>query len=288
MNVSISRETECVCGSMEKRPVVIRKNGFDITRCVACGVGRSMIDHFDPEGLYTAAYFNGKVEGAYVDYEGSQVTLRREFRNQVEFLKSLLPAGGKLLEIGCAYGFFLQEAQSSFDVHGIEVAQTAVDFCHASGLAKVQRGVMTEDFLQFHGPFDAIVMLDVIEHIDNVEATIQMLARYLRVGGVFLITTGDWSSASAKIMGKRWRLLTPPLHLWFFTPRSLVAMFGKFGLKEEHLSHPWKFVPIELIISQLFLMLGCDKVPALPSAIKKLGLPANMFDAMRIVFRRQN
>ena len=264
----------------------MRKNGFGITRCQECGAGRTLVDHFDPTHYYTEKYFTGEVEGAYLDYEGSETTLRREFRGQLDFLRTLIPKGGKLLEVGCAYGFFLQEAKPYFDVYGFEVAQAAVDFCHRTGLDHVQQGVATEDYLQRHGPFDAIVLLDVIEHIDAVADTAALLAKYLAPNGVVLITTGDWNSVSAKLTGEKWRLMTPPLHLWFFTPKALSAMFGNLGLLTAHLSHPWKLVPLGLILSQGFSMLGISWKPALPAALRNVGIPANMFDAMRIVFRK--
>lgn len=126
----------------------MRKNGFDVVRCEDCGAGRSQVDQFDPTDHYSEGYFTGQVEGAYLDYKGSEATLRREFRDQVDFLTKQLPQGGKLLEIGCAYGFFLQEAKAHFDVYGVEMAQAAVDFCHQTGLGDVQQGAITEDYLQ--------------------------------------------------------------------------------------------------------------------------------------------
>jgi SAM-dependent methyltransferase len=275
----------CVCGSSEVAPVECRKDGFAITKCPSCGTGRTVVENFDPVKYYTKDYFSG---GAYRDYEGSQDTLRREFRDQAGFLKSYLPNGGKLLEVGCAYGFFLQEAKAYFDVYGFEVAQAAVDFCHRSGLADVLQGEVTEEFLQRQGPFDAVVLLDVIEHIDDVTGTMEMLVRHLNPGGVVLVTTGDWDSLSAKITGTKWRLLTPPLHLWFFTPRGLTAMFGHLKCAREHLSHPWKLVPLELILSQAAAMLGVRWRWNLPQSFRNLGLPANMFDAMRLVVRKAN
>jgi SAM-dependent methyltransferase len=272
----------CVCGSAKIAPVVCRKDGFDITKCEDCGTGRTVVADFEPATFYNEDYFTG---GVYRDYEGSQDTLRREFRGQADFLKSLLPHDGKLLEVGCAYGFFLQEAKAYFDVYGFEVAQAAVDFCHRNGLSNVQQGVVTEDYLEQHGPFDAVVLLDVIEHIDDVTATMETLVHHLRPGGVVLVTTGDWDSLTAKLAGNRWRLLTPPLHLWFFTPRGLTAMFAGMHLKREHLSHPWKLVPLELILSQASEMVSLKWQWKLPQRVRNLGLPANMFDAMRMVFR---
>jgi SAM-dependent methyltransferase len=264
----------------------MRKNGFDITRCEDCGVGRTQVDHFDPVAHYSEGYFTGEVEGAYLDYEGSEATLRREFREQLQFLIKLLPGGGKLLEIGCAYGFFLQEAGAHFDVYGFEVVEAAVDFCHKTGLTHVQQGVVTEDYLQRHGPFDAIVLLDVIEHIDTVADTAALLEKYLAPNGVVLVTTGDWSSIPARLTGKKWRLMTPPLHLWYFTPKSLSTMFDNLGLRTVHVSHPWKLVPLELVISQGLSMLGINWKPPLPKPLRTAGIPANMFDAMRMVFKK--
>ena len=277
----------CICGEPTCRPVAMRKSGYEISRCEHCGVGRTLVQNFEPEDHYQAAYFTGQIEGAYLDYEGSEATLRKEFSDQVDFLRSYAPNGGKLLEVGCAYGFFLQEAKPYYDVYGFEIAQAAVDFCRRSGLDHVKQGVITEEFLQQHGPFDAIVMLDVIEHIDDVDTTTAILTKHLVPGGIFLVTTGDWSSLPAKITGEKWRLMTPPLHLWFFTPKSLTAMLDRCGLSTINISHPWKLVPLELILSQAFSMMGSKWRPSLPNGMRNLGVPANMFDAMRMVFRKR-
>lgn len=272
----------CVCGSSQSR-LALRKDGFDIVKCADCGTGRTIVSDFDPALHYNEGYFNGDV---YPDYKGSQDTLRREFRSQANFLKSILPNGGKLLEVGCAYGFFLQETKAHFVVYGFEMAQAAVDFCHQSGLPNVQQGAVSQDYLDQHGPFDAIVMLDTIEHIEDVRGTATMLAKHLTPGGVFLVTTGDWDSGPAKRTGLNWRLLTPPLHLWFFTPKGLTAMFADMGLRCEHFSRPWKLVPLELVLTQAAYMLGINWRWKLPSVFSNLPTPSNMFDAMRLVFRK--
>ena len=275
-----------ICGASARPAVACRKDGFEITKCDNCGVGRTVVTAFDPEEYYTEDYFNGGVDGAYRDYEGSQATLQREFQGQVQFLKSASPQGGKLLEIGCAYGFFLQEAKAHFDVYGFEMAQSGVDFCHRNNLPNVRQGAVTEDYLERFGPFDAVVLLDVIEHIDDVPETMEMLVRHMKDGAVMLITTGDWGSFSARLSGSRWRLLTPPLHLWFFTPKGLRLLFERLNCRLEHVSHPWKLVPLELILSQAWSMLGLKWTRRLPSGVRNLGLPANLFDSMRLVFRK--
>jgi SAM-dependent methyltransferase len=287
MDLTQMTPLECsLCGSRSSVNLALRKDGYDIVRCSVCGVGRTLVQSFDPEEHYTEGYFTGEQQGAYLDYHGSEKTLRREFNRTTDFLLSFVPAGGKLLEIGCAYGFFLQEAKRAFDVYGVEVAHAAVEFCNRNGLPNVTQGVLSDELLQQIGPLDAIVMLDVIEHIDDVVGTMEMATRYLKPGGVILLTTGDWNSLAAKLTGPRWRLLTPPLHLWYFTEKSLEALFQRFGCKKVHISHPWKLVPLELVLSQAASMLGLKTSVRTPRWARHLGIPATMFDTLRMVFRR--
>ncbi len=77
--------------------------------------------------------------------------------------------------------------------------------------------------------------------------------------------------------------MTPPQHLWFFTPESMRRMAPALGMRMELHDHPWKLVPLSLITFQLRRMFGQR---AAPSGSSRLGLPANLFDAMRVVLRK--
>jgi SAM-dependent methyltransferase len=287
MSTNYVAESGCaICGEAAPLRPALRKNNIEILRCSACGVGRALVPNFDPSVFYTEGYFTGEQDGAYVDYAGSETVLRKEFARQAAFLRRFVP-GGKLLEIGCAYGFFLQEAvKRRFEIYGVEIAQAAVNHCHTTGLASVRQGALTRDYLEQYGPFDSIVMLDVIEHIDDVAGTVEMAVQHLKRDGVVMLTTGDWSSLFARVTGASWRLIAPPLHLWYFTPAGLKEIFGRFGCCLIDLSHPWKLVPLELVLDQAAMMAGL-KAPRLPGPLRGLGLPANLFDAMRLVFRKK-
>ena len=79
--------------------------------------------------------------------------LRREFARTVEFIRARRD-GGRLLEVGCAYGFFLQEAKPFFDVSGIELAADAAAHARRAGL-NVLTGVADEATLQRLGSFES-------------------------------------------------------------------------------------------------------------------------------------
>lgn len=238
------------CTDVTEHIRVYRVNNCDIWRCNKCGLGRATVSDFIPQNYYNKDYFDGSYEDGYSDYQGSESILRTEFRKIVDEIAKLVPPGAHVLEVGCAYGFFLLEARHRFRVSGIEIAEEAVRACHAAGLSDVHQGVVSDELLSRIGPVDCIVMLDVIEHLLEPNKDLALLASHLRPGGVIEISTGDFSSWLARVMGPRWRLMTPPQHLWYFTPDSLKKLAQGLSLEFRSVRHPWKLVPIGLIAFQ--------------------------------------
>lgn len=265
----------CVaCGGVAARPLYT-VNGFDVVQC-SCGLARTAVPaDFDPASIYTEAYFQGGHHDGYADYAGSRDALRAEFRRTLD---ALPVRAGKLIEVGCAYGFFLDEAATRFDVCGVEVADAARNACEERGHAVSRE--LDDDLLSL-GPFDAAAMLDVIEHLPAPGDVLDKLHGAMRPGAALVITTGDFGSPLARLMGKRWRLMTPPQHLWFFSVRTLGALLERHGFTLERVEHPWKHVPLELIAYQAARYLGGQQlVKRYPPPGR---IPVNLFDAMRVL-----
>jgi len=124
-------------------------------------------------------------------------------------------------------------------------------------------------------------MLDVIEHLEAPDQVLRTVHRHTRPGALLVITTGDFGSLTARLFGRRWRLMTPPQHLWFFTERSLARLLEERGFRVLRTRRPWKVVPLHLIAYQLSRYLGGQswlrrvRIPG--------GMPVNLFDAMRVI-----
>ncbi len=272
----------CIACGGERERFLYRRNGCGIFQCVCCGLGRTEEAGFDPTSYYTTDYFSGEHADGYADYLGAEKVLRAEFAHAVAFLRRFRPSG-RLLELGCAYGFFLQEARGYFDVTGIELAEEAAGFARRSGL-NVLSGIADAGTLRQVGRVDAVVLLDVIEHLPDPRATLAAAVEHLEPGGVVMITTGDFGSLAARAMGANWRLMTPPQHLWFFTHDSMAQLARGLGLALVQFDHPWKTVPLSLIAFQLQRMIGLPARKA--AAASAIGLPVNLFDAMRVILRK--
>jgi len=274
---------ECpACGIETSHAGLFVVNQCRIWRCTACGLGRADVKHFDPRTYYTDDYFSGKHSDGYADYRGSERVLRREFAKSMYFIRDFRKAG-RLLDIGCAYGFFLKEAQRHFEVAGIEIAEDAAQACREAGLP-VLSGMADEANLASVGAVDVITLFDVIEHLPQPDQTLALCRDRLLPGGIIVITTGDFGSLAARLLGAKWRLMTPPQHLWFFTRESMRRMAAELGLSFIHCDHPAKIVPISLIIFQLRRMLGLRHSGHRPNV--QIGVPVNLYDAMRVVLRK--
>ena len=233
--------------------------------------------------IYNKSYFEGGQEDGYSDYENSKDILQIEF-NSVKnlILNRRKKSGGNLLEIGCAYGFLLEKVNPFFNVSGIEISHHAVNECNKRGLNVVS--VDEENKILNKAFFDVVVMLDVIEHLVNPLEKLEQINKCTKKGSLLIISTGDFGSLSSRFLGRYWRLMTPPQHLWFFNKKSITNILKDYNFEVESISYPSKFVPISLIIYQISRYLRIQKY------IKKLKIPGairiNLFDSMRIIARK--
>ena len=80
--------------------------------------------------------------------------------------------------------------------------------------------------------------------------------------------------------------MTPPQHLWYFTLDSITRMAAAVGLEVYEVSHPWKRVPISLIVQLIGRYTGLELPRSALTSLSKLGMPVNLFDTMRVVLRK--
>jgi SAM-dependent methyltransferase len=98
-----------------------------------------------------------------------------------------LPPGATVLDVGCGTGGVAACLAKRYQVFGTDTSPLAVDFCRKRGLKNIHCGTL-DDAPFSENQFEAILLLDVIEHIDNDENVLRQVWRLLRPGGFAVIT----------------------------------------------------------------------------------------------------
>ncbi|MCI0372687.1 MAG: class I SAM-dependent methyltransferase [candidate division NC10 bacterium] len=138
--------------------------------------------------------------------------------------------GGRLLDIGCAKGEFLSVARRHFDVQGVEVSPTALEWARATLGPRVFGG----DLLEAKFPeasFDVITLFSTVEHLAEPVAVLRECRRLLRDGGVLVLKTPNFSSLNRRLLRGGWSGYKLPGHRFFFTPGGITHLFARAGLK---------------------------------------------------------
>lgn len=199
-----------------------------IVRCSSCDLVFYVPNApINASKLYGSHYFQG---GEYRNYEEDRDDHLPNFRARIRDLKKLGVESGRLLEIGCAYGFFLELAKAEgFDPVGYDISGDAVQSARARGL-DAREG----DFLNLPDEprtYQVVTLWDTIEHLSQPVKTLKKAALNLKRGGTLVLTTGDFGSLNARLRGKRWRQIHPPTHLYYFTRETLAKAFRAAGLE---------------------------------------------------------
>ncbi len=101
--------------------------------------------------------------------------------------KLALPAGIKLLDVGCGTGAILDMLSKKYDTYGQDISPQAIEFCKQRGLKNLFCG-MLDNVPKEYGTFDIITTLDVIEHIDDDSGTLRSMYDLLHQHGKLIIT----------------------------------------------------------------------------------------------------
>ena len=186
----------------------------------------------DPKKLYNKEYFHG---GEYRNYLGDKSILQRNFLDRIKLLRKF-NSTGRLLEIGSAYGFFLDLARHHWQVRGTEIAPEPAAYAREY----LDLDVECVDFVSLldePDEYDIICMWDTIEHLNNPVSYLDKAHRWLKPEGIIAITTGDIGSLLARFQGERWRLIHPPTHLFYFSKETLSRALVQCGMEVVHFSH---------------------------------------------------
>jgi 2-polyprenyl-3-methyl-5-hydroxy-6-metoxy-1,4-benzoquinol methylase len=197
---------------------------------------------------------------------------------------------GRLLDVGCAAGFFVDEAnRAGWQARGVDVSRPMVDW------ATVHLGVDVCHGTLFDAPADheesCITMWDYLEHAIEPRADLAEALARLRPGGILALSTGNVGSLLARLSLSRWHLMTPRHHNFFFTPRTIALLLASVGFEIVAVGHHATVFPLRYLAHKMCLTLDAALLDALAHRLARSGLgaraiPVNLWDVMTVVARR--
>lgn len=141
----------------------------------------------------------------------------------------------RFLDVGCGYGFFTAEAiRAGFDVQALELATTERRIAQElTGITPIAASF--EDFDCQAGSLGVVLMSQILEHALDVNLWIDKSRLLLAPNGVLAIALPNYGSLFRKLLQERDPYVCPPMHLNFFSPRSLSELLAKHGFVVERI-----------------------------------------------------
>jgi SAM-dependent methyltransferase len=148
--------------------------------------------------------------------------------------------GKTVLEVGCAEGWFLEEARNRGMLPcAIEPSFPHAEIARAKGF-RVSDGFFPND-LDFNEPFDFIVFNDVFEHLPDPVEALQKCEKLLTPQGVLVLNLPSSRGAiyrmgkllarmgHAGTLERLWQKDFPSPHLYYFSPSTLLRFTKKYS-----------------------------------------------------------
>jgi SAM-dependent methyltransferase len=212
-----------VCQSADIR-YLYAQAGHRVWRCRACGF---TFVHPTPSAGELARFYAQSYAVPFERYAAN------EARNlgRIADLERWQPGRGRLLEVGASYGHSLALARArGWQVAGVELSPSASAYARE----RLRLDVACCDLLDAPlaaGSFDAAIMWHVLEHTRDPRAQLRRLFELLRPGGVLGVRVPNIASLGARLAGRSWPWMSPPGHLWYFSPATLPALLRACGFE---------------------------------------------------------
>lgn len=207
--------------------------------CSGCGLLASSLEPAIPREK-TASLLNeqARLEGLYMARRRSNAAILKVLSREMRH-------GGKILDVGCGHGLFLQDALAAgFQVEGVEPDANVVDEARVATGAKIRHGYFPEA-LDRNERFDAIIFNDVLEHIPNVEQAVRACSTHLRDSGLLVLNCPDSNGIFYRIANlldrtgvsgpflRMWQFGLPSPHVWYFNAEHLARLGERAGFERS-------------------------------------------------------
>ena len=239
-----------LCGS-ECFELLFTKEEFRIEKCATCGLWQvtnvlqnSRIEDSDKkffDYFYQGLLGNSRRSKRWdlkflpLGKAGETTYEYEKYHFRLEEIESKTTKIGKILDVGCGCGFFLDAAnQRGWETYGIEPSQYASNYAQQKlGLRVVDKPLLEANFENDY--FDLITMWNVLERLRHPRQAFSHILKMLKRDGLLVFNFSNVESYIVKLQGKHWRIFSPPGMLTYFSSKTIGLLLKScnFELVEE-------------------------------------------------------
>lgn len=205
-------------------------NGYNVVICQSCGF--AFADNIPDQKAFDL-YYREMSKYEHQDHAGEPSEFEtRQFPMLAQFIKKHVPnSQARILEIGCANGGLLNALKQSGYQNVLGIDPSPVCARNAEQLYQIH--VVTSalsDVKVEIGPFDFIILVAVLEHIKDMNGTLQKLHNLLGPDGKLYIEVPDATKFTSSLDAPFQEFSIE--HINFFSPLSLANLMGTRGFQE--------------------------------------------------------
>jgi 2-polyprenyl-3-methyl-5-hydroxy-6-metoxy-1,4-benzoquinol methylase len=206
---------------------------YRIATCEGCGCGRTVPvpDEAELRAFYAKEY----------KYDAHFLIAREKRWRARRMLEIATPGDGwrgkRILDIGCMYGYLLEEAsrKGASEAVGVELSAGPARDALAHGM-DVFQGTVEAFAEERPARFDAIFAQHVLEHVADLGSFVDTARTLLAPGGRLCICLPNFDTRTRRIFPEAWGWYQVPVHLWHFGARSLTKLLEDHGFHVDEIA----------------------------------------------------
>jgi 2-polyprenyl-3-methyl-5-hydroxy-6-metoxy-1,4-benzoquinol methylase len=265
---------------------------FAVKRCSGCRLVfvSPRIAGDQVAAIYGESYWRSPSakDFGFTDYRADAGNWLRTYRRRAHVLDGLLAPPARILDVGCAAGYFLDVmCDSGFEGWGIEVsAAIAREARTRIGEDRIHIGTLRDHPFE-DSSFDLVTLWDVVEHLPDPVSALVQARRLLKPGGLLLLETQNVESVFARLMRRRWQHFKQAEHLWHFSPATVSMLLDRAGFTPvaRTARRAGKFVSLEFVAERAVRVHPLLSRALSPLARLNASIYVNLFDEMIVVAR---
>ena len=214
---------------------LVTGESFDIVECEACSIrtttpfpDKKIIGNYYSSDDYIS--HDDKVSGIFDSIYGLVRTYQLNKKKKL-IGKYFNKSNGKILDIGCGAGDFLQYMKENhWNINGVDTSNKARKIANKKLNIKVMD---PKDWINKKEKYDVITCWHSLEHVHEPWVYLDKIKKSLTLDGFLIVALPNYQSTDAKIYKEFWAAFDTPRHLYHFTIKSMNKTIKPHGLNIE-------------------------------------------------------